>query len=136
MVASVVGIRVIKKLCAYSSGSDNGERGLLHRRRQPRVCGGRSDDQSEDAWFRIAGSGPDGSDLDRRSRRSNAGWSGRTDVRFAWKPSWECYDSLVWSRGGLGDSLEKTAEPSTARHPTSNSTNLRRRDTGSKCNPA
>ncbi len=39
------------------------------------------------------------------------------------RASWECHDSLVWSNGGLGDSLKKTAEPSTARHPTSNSTN-------------
>src|SRR6266478_3603932 len=70
------------------------------------------------------------------------------NVGFAWKPSWECHDSLVWSNGGLGDSLlRKSAEPSSARHPTSNSTNHRRRDTenrnvtprdplrGSRCNP-
>src|SRR5580700_5858508 len=59
----------------------------------------------------------------------------------------ECQDSLVWSRGGPGDSLQNLAGPSTARHPTSNSTNHRRRDTGnrnvsrrdplrgSRCNP-
>ena len=28
-------------------------------------------------------------------------------VGFAWKPFRECPDSLVWSRGGLGDFLKK-----------------------------
>src|SRR5271169_1633671 len=72
--------------------------------RHPQVCDGRSHDRSEGVWLRIAGNDPDGIDPDGRSLHSNAGWSRQMDVGFAWKPSWECHDSLVWSNGGLGDS--------------------------------
>src|ERR1035437_4597204 len=66
-------------------------------------------------------------------------------VGFAWKPFRECPDSLVWSRGGLGDSLTKPAGPSAVHHPTSNSESgdtedrqVTRRDPhrNSRCAPA
>src|SRR5438105_6997527 len=96
----------------------------------------RSHDQSEDVLLRTAGSDPDGSDLDRRSRRSNAGWGRRKDVASALEAFLGVSTPWFGLMEGSEIPEEKTAEPSTVRDPTSNSTNHRRRNTPSKCIPA